>query len=260
MGGFTLVELLVVIGIIALLVAMLLPALNKARKVANATACMSNLRQLGTALHMYANDNKDQLVCWGYWTLNPDGTQKDLHYWQWVLLGYLGKQRVSNYGIDYLGPASSVVTETKVFICPSTTFNWTAAGPYGDFTYMDFAVPKCGYGLNASLNDGVNGTYGKAAKKRKDVKRPYNFLVITDARYVWVGETWADWRYETWAYGAAGWRHSDGVNVLLLDGHVEYSKYVAPIGGTYPPGTLHHDGRKYNWSLYNPAAGEYEVY
>jgi prepilin-type N-terminal cleavage/methylation domain-containing protein/prepilin-type processing-associated H-X9-DG protein len=70
--AFTLVELLVVIGIIALLISILLPALNKARAQAQRTACLSNLRQLGVGMRMYANDHADRLP-----NANPANTVND---------------------------------------------------------------------------------------------------------------------------------------------------------------------------------------
>jgi prepilin-type N-terminal cleavage/methylation domain-containing protein/prepilin-type processing-associated H-X9-DG protein len=77
--AFTLVELLVVVGIIAVLLAILLPAMNKAREGARAVACASNLRQIGMGMMMYANENRQKLPFHADWGPPHD---EDWIHWQ----------------------------------------------------------------------------------------------------------------------------------------------------------------------------------
>lgn len=104
--AFTLIELLVVISIIALLVAILLPALKQARQAAKTTACMSQLRQTGIMLHAYAQDNNDNIPPWH---LKSNGDRETIEKSKapggWIHLGLL-------YSLGYS-------TSSDVFICPN---------------------------------------------------------------------------------------------------------------------------------------------
>jgi len=120
--GFTLVELLVVIGIIALLVSILLPVLNRAKEAGNTVKCLSQLSQVGKACQIYSNDNKGYTIPGAY--KNPDGSTKE----SWATILVNGKY------LPVPNPTPLTTTEvtppqTSVFYCPNGLwdYNWLTA-------------------------------------------------------------------------------------------------------------------------------------
>ena len=112
--GFTLVELLVVIGIIALLVGILLPALNKARAAGAKTQCLSNLRQLNVAVLQYTHDNKGHCFPYNY--------APSQILWQVLLLPYIAPQsrKLDLYSTNATSQAAVAQLQLRetVYFCP----------------------------------------------------------------------------------------------------------------------------------------------
>jgi prepilin-type N-terminal cleavage/methylation domain-containing protein len=138
--GFTLVELLVVIGIIAVLIGILLPALARARAAANRTACASNLRQIAIGTINYASMNRGYLPTFYEHSGGGDITPEDCYQ---VVNG----SKNYSYALLYRG---KFLTNPEVFYCPSF--------PNPDFDYTAFPKPW----LEAALtppNDAWRSSY-----------------------------------------------------------------------------------------------------
>lgn len=164
-SAFTLVELLVVIGIIALLVAILLPTLNKAREQGNWAACLSNMKQIGNALIFYANENH------GYYPRPASGSNgampDDYIFWQTVPVP--GRNPDDSALAPYLNAKGDKFL--AIMRCPTDLFADRAVRPgresYGAFRYS--------YSMNESWvadpQDSLTGKRHKAAEVRNAAEK-----------------------------------------------------------------------------------------
>ncbi len=202
--GFTLVELMVVIAIIAILAAILFPVFSKARERARATACQSNLRQLGMALRQYVMDNDETYPGGPYvYLLNMD-----------VPDDKCGGTAVPQYtGANYPSTIFTVlfpyITNEGIQVCPSRS------GFCYPQQFRETLSARSSYAYNyLCWNQRSEG----------EIRDPVYQVLMCDCRSAWVDFDAAIWRYigdPTLIESNLSCWHNEKFNVLFGDGHVK---------------------------------------
>ena len=231
--GFTLVELLVVVGIIAVLVGILLPTLNRARESAYRVQCGSNLRQLMTGMIMYAQENKG-----GWYVMTPSYTSDSLES---VIPKYIrdGKVAICPGTKNVVDTSVTKTASTTVFIPPSTFTTVTetylphvrdkakhaqdASGghSYEVFTFLGAAEYPDGSVISRCNPDGSLPPHATVPAGQgplmtiKRLRRPSEHWILLD-RDEAIGANVNNWPDK-------GDNHGDkGLNLAFCDGHVEF--------------------------------------
>ena len=210
--NFTLIELLIVIAIIAILAGMLLPALNKAKRQAQAVSCASNLKHLGQCFTGYAGDNQDHFPPGRQERSSADelwNTTNGPITWMVALHSYAGIKN-NQYGLCRY-PVNSI------YICPGMIIHDNQG--YQAYGYNQFL-----FGIKTDISGATTTSIGNyQIPKSSRIKSPSQSLVLTDSRYSHDVE--ADrkkgWYLITNPTRQVCYRHSRQTRSLYTDGHVQ---------------------------------------
>lgn len=153
-NGFTLIELLVVIAIIAILIGLLLPAVQKIREAANRMSCSNNLKQLGLGIHNYEGTYGKLPTSGEGNNSTKTGTDFDLESFYTVILPYIEQDNVwkaMDHTVNYdatTANQNAAKTKIKTFVCPSNAVNALDPNGYAPADYMP--ISYCNIGTDGS--------------------------------------------------------------------------------------------------------------
>ena len=233
--GFTLIELLVVVAIIAVLISILLPALGLAKKQAKQLVCNTNLRSMGQAMMLYADENDGVVV---RAELEPSRFAEDYVHFSQTLLKYLEWDgRISGlYGPRQPRNLIDALRQTPTFQCPS----FPEVDQQLDYVVSAFVLPytlrnirrdagaRRGHGTRYNRNAGQNNYDYAKFTKLSDFSRhsPSRFIIYTEA-HTSLPTTEVGW-HDTWLTSQLPWgfyprmsddkRHPGGINAAFFDG------------------------------------------